>query len=82
MKYRVWMHSRPGMWTFYEGKVDVFAENDEQAVVRALEDLRRGTFKDRPSRDSWVIERVERLQGGYHDTGSEGYGECLCSDTV
>jgi hypothetical protein len=55
------MHSRPGMWTFYEGKVDVFAENDEQAIDRALEDLRRGAFKDRPSRDSWVIESVERL---------------------
>jgi hypothetical protein len=60
-RYRVWMHSSPGMWTFYEGKVDVFAESDVQAIDRALEDLRRGAFKDRPSRDSWVIERVETL---------------------
>jgi hypothetical protein len=60
-KYRVWMHSRPGMWVFYEGKVDVFAANDAQAIDHALEDLRRGSFKDRPARDSWVIESVERL---------------------
>jgi len=57
--YRVWMRSRPAMGrTFYDGKVDVWAENDveaeEEAVARAA--------RVHGHRD-WEIDRIERLAG-------------------
>lgn len=60
-KYRVWVRSTPGFYEQYDGKVDVFAEDEEQARERALRELRRGAFPDRgPS--MWKIERVEVLR--------------------
>ena len=58
-KFRVFMHSSPGIgWEFYRGKVDVFADDTEQAIDRAKQELKRGAFPDRPS-SSWIVERVE-----------------------
>lgn len=60
-KFRVWMHSPPSPgWTYYDGKVDVFADDDEQAIERARRELKRGAFFDRPE-SSWVVDRVEAL---------------------
>lgn len=58
MLYRVHLHSVPGMWEFYDGHVDVNADDPEDAVERALDKLRRGAFPDRP-RDGWRVEKVE-----------------------
>jgi hypothetical protein len=44
-KYRVWMHTKPGVGvTRYEGKVDVFAEDEEQAIQRAKREAYRGAL--------------------------------------
>lgn len=59
-KYRVHLHSRPGMWEVYDGHVDVPAVNDIDAEDRAIDKLRHTSFPDRP-RDSWLIDRVELL---------------------
>ena len=54
--YRVWMHSRPAMCrTFYEGKVDVRAENDDEAIEVAISRA-AGVHGHR----DWKVERVER----------------------
>jgi hypothetical protein len=54
--YRVWMHSRPAMGReFYEGKVDVRAENDEQAEEYAIQRAARV----HGHRD-WSVVKVER----------------------
>lgn len=58
-KYEVWMRSRPGMYAQYDGKVTVYADNDEDAIDMALLKLKRGAFPDR-SRDMWIVEKVER----------------------
>jgi hypothetical protein len=47
------------MYAQYDGKVDVFAEDDDAAVEKAFRQLKRGAFPDY-SRDMWKIERVER----------------------
>lgn len=57
-KYRVWLRSTPGFYEQYDGKVDVFAEDTEQAKDRAFDELRRGAFPDR-GRAMWNVERVE-----------------------
>lgn len=57
-KYRVYLHSKPGMWTFYEGHVDVFADDPEEAEERALDELKRTSFRDR-SRGAWIIDDVQ-----------------------
>ena len=37
MRYRVWMHTKPAMCrTFYEGKVDVTADDSESAIDEAI----------------------------------------------
>jgi hypothetical protein len=60
-RYRVHLRSVPSpAWTFYEGYVDVWADDSEDAVERALNELRRTSFRDRP-RDGWRVARVERL---------------------
>jgi hypothetical protein len=56
--YRVHLHSKPGMWTFYSGYVDVMAFDQAEAVTVAIRKLRRTSFQDRPL-DSWVLEYVE-----------------------
>lgn len=59
-RYRVHMHSKPGMWTYYDGYVDVWADDESCAINRALDKVKSGTFSDRP-RDAWVIDKVEEL---------------------
>lgn len=57
-KYRVWIRSKPGFYEQYNGYVDVFGIDTEQAKTRALMELRRGAFPDRND-SMWTIERVE-----------------------
>ena len=57
-KFRVWLHSKPGMWTHYDGYVDVEAYGDANAFTKAVQKLRGTSFPDRPL-DAWVLERVE-----------------------
>jgi len=57
-KYDVYMKSVPGMYAQYNGKVTVYADNEEEAVDLALLKLRRGSFPDRSS-DMWRIEKIE-----------------------
>lgn len=47
------------MYAQYDGKVTVYADNDEDAIDMALLKLKRGAFPDR-SRDMWIVEKVER----------------------
>jgi len=59
--YRVWMRSKPGFWERYDGYVDVYAQNEDAAVLAARRKLGGpgGTFSDRGF-DAWIIEKVER----------------------
>lgn len=59
-KYRVWLKSVPGFYEQYSGKVEVYADDDDDAIERALNKLKRGSFPDR-SRDMWRVEKVERV---------------------
>ena len=59
-KYRVYLHSKPGYWEFYKGHVDVFAEDDTEAIKIAIRRLRSTSFPDRPL-SAWVMDKVERL---------------------
>lgn len=59
-KYRVEMHSKAGMWAYYDGHVDVQADNEEEAIEQALDRLKRTSFPDRP-RNAWAIDGVQRL---------------------
>ncbi len=59
-KYRVWLRSVPGFCAQYNGKVDVYADNAEEAVELALLKLKRGTFSDRDN-SMWEVDKVERL---------------------
>ena len=60
-KYRCWLRSAPGMWAQYDGYVDVFSPDEDDVFRRAVRDLARGAFKDRPGTSSWRLERIERL---------------------
>ena len=54
-RYRVWMYSRPAMCReHYHGKVDVVADDEEQAIERAKAAAARVH-----GHCDWVIERVE-----------------------
>lgn len=57
-KYNVWMRSTPGPYEQYSGKVDVFADDEEQAIDRAHWKLKNGAFFDR-NRNMWRVEKVE-----------------------
>lgn len=62
--FRCFLRSKPGMWTAYDGYVDVHApENasDHDLFTRAVRQLASTSFPDRPSLSSWVFERSERL---------------------
>lgn len=59
-RYRVWLKSVPGFYEQYSGKVDVYADNDEEAIDLAFYKLKTGAFKDR-SKDMWRVEKVERI---------------------
>lgn len=59
--YRVWMHIRGGISKpSYDGYVDVWAADEQEAVERAKQDLRRGAHWDSAPEDLRV-QRVERL---------------------
>ncbi len=60
--YKVYLHSKPGMWTFYSGYVEVIASDgtdEENLFVKAVKQLRNTTFPDRPGLSAWVLDRVE-----------------------
>lgn len=59
-RYRVWLRSVPGPYEQYDGKVDVTAEDTEDAKDRAIRELRRTSFPDR-SAAMWRVEKVEAL---------------------
>ena len=59
-KYRVYLHSKPGMWISYNGHVDVVAPTDQEAERAAIRNLAAGTFKDRGF-GAWVVDKVERM---------------------
>ena len=60
LSYRVWLRSVPGFYAQYDGKVDVYARDPEEAVEIALRQLKRGSFPDR-DRSMWRVEKVEWL---------------------
>lgn len=61
MNYRVHLHSKPSpSQTFYDGYMDVSAEDEEHAIDVALRLLKRGNFRERSSSD-WRVEQVEAL---------------------
>ena len=45
-QYRVYLRTRAGMYTQYDGYVDVVAEDEEQAADRAIDKLKRTSFPD------------------------------------
>jgi hypothetical protein len=57
--YRCHMRSAPGMWTTYDGYVDVRSPDESEVFERAVRQLARTSFRDRPSMDSWRLERIE-----------------------
>jgi len=59
-KYRVWLKTVGGFHAQYNGYVDVFAENMEDGVQRAIDRLRNESFPDYP-RHFWQVLRVEFL---------------------
>jgi len=59
-KYRVWIRSNPGFYEQYNGYVDVFAEDDKNAIQAALKKLKRTSFPDRDN-SMWRIEKVEAI---------------------
>lgn len=59
--YKVHLYSKPGFYTYYEGYIEVNADNDDEAVNRAFMKLKK-TFPDR-TRDMWVIEKIEVKYG-------------------
>lgn len=54
--------------TFYDGYIDVSADDEDQAVTRALRQLKKGSFSDRSNAD-WNIYRIENR------TAKDGAGE-------
>ena len=58
--YRVWLRSTPGFYAQYSGKIDVYAESQEDAIDAAFTKLKLGAFPDR-NRTMWKVERVEQL---------------------
>lgn len=57
-RYRVSLHSKPGIWEYYDGDVSVQAEDEVEAIDAALSKLKQTSFPDRP-RSSWVVDAVE-----------------------
>lgn len=59
-QYRVWLKTVGGFYEQYNGYVDVYAENMEDGVQRAIDRLRDESFPDYP-RNYWKVLRVEWL---------------------
>ena len=60
MNYLVWLKSTAGFYEQYDGHVKVRAKNDQEAIKRALLQLRTGAFKDRDD-SCWRVTKVERV---------------------
>jgi hypothetical protein len=63
MKVRVWLHSKLGMWEFYDGYADVIVSDVSKAFEAACANPGLtlpggGAFPERPA-SSWVLERIE-----------------------
>lgn len=58
-KYIVRLTSKPGFYSQYTGNVEVYANNDEEAVDNAFSKLKRGSFPDR-DRNMWRVLSVSR----------------------
>ena len=56
------MRSVPGPYTQYNGKVDVYADNEQEAIDNAHIKLRRDSFPER-NRGMWRVEKIECLGG-------------------
>ena len=63
IKYDVWIRSVPGMYAQYDGKVTVYALDEEDAVERAFKKLKTGAFPER-SRSMWKVEKIEEVSSG------------------
>ena len=63
-RYRCHLRSAPGMWTQYDGHVDVWAPDESHVFERAVRELARTSFSDRPSLSSWLLDRIEPLAVG------------------
>lgn len=59
-KYEVWLKSIPGFYAQYDGKVTVYAPNDNDAIEKAFAKLKNGAFPDR-NRSMWKVEKVVRI---------------------
>jgi len=60
--YRCYMRSAPGMWATYDGYVEVRSPDKGEVFERAVRQLARTSFSDRPGMDSWRLERIELLE--------------------
>jgi len=67
MSYRVWLRSKPGFFTQYDGYVDVNVATrpaDEDAATEikaaAVRKLRASSFPDRDG-SMWTVDRIEVL---------------------
>ncbi len=61
-EYRVILHSRPASGRdFKEGTITVNAENEQEAINRAIEQMVYGSMnlRDLYPRSTWVVEKVE-----------------------
>ena len=60
--YRVNISSKPGMYAQYDGYVFVHSPTDdpEELFTRAVKELARTSFSDRPSRDFWIYGGAQR----------------------
>lgn len=58
-KFTVHLHTTPSPGlTYYSGKVTVFAEDEDDAEVRAKRELMRGAFQGYRA-DMFIVEKVE-----------------------
>jgi hypothetical protein len=58
-RYSVELRSVPGFYEQYSPTVDVWAEDDTQAIEQAFKELQRGAFPDR-DRSMWRVLSVTR----------------------
>jgi hypothetical protein len=56
--FRVWIKSVPGFYAQYDGYVDVYADDQDEAVDLAFIKLKHGSFPDR-DRSMWRVVKVE-----------------------
>lgn len=60
MNFKVWFNSIPSPGSeYYDGYIDVFADDEEEAIDRAFHKL-KGNFPER-NRSSWKVEKIEYL---------------------